>query len=100
MAILIENVFPAGVTYELLDAVTDEMGVDAELPPGGISHVHFEKDGRAHGVDVLDSVEAYQQFVQSTLMPAMGKVAAAKRPRPVQVGDPEVTITEVHRVVH
>ena len=43
-----------------------------------ISHMHFEKGGRAHGVDVFDSVEAYQQFVQSTLMPAMGKVAAAK----------------------
>ena len=35
MAILIEDVFPVGVTYELLDAVTDEMGVDADLPPVG-----------------------------------------------------------------
>lgn len=33
MAVLIENVFPVGVTNQLLDAVTDEMGVDAELPP-------------------------------------------------------------------
>ena len=74
MAVLIEDVFPVGVTIELLDAVTDEMGVDAKLPPGGIVHVHFEKDGLAHGVDVWDSVEAYEQFVQSTLMPAMGKV--------------------------
>ena len=58
----------------MLDAVTDEMGVDDNLPPGGISHLHFEKDGRAHGADVWDSVEAYEQFVQSTLMPAMGKL--------------------------
>jgi hypothetical protein len=36
MTVLIENVFPVGVTNELLDAVTDEMGVDAEIPPGGI----------------------------------------------------------------
>jgi hypothetical protein len=43
MAVLIEDVFPVGVTIELLDAVTDEMGVDAELPPGGIVHVHFER---------------------------------------------------------
>ena len=48
MTVLIEDVFPAGVTVELLDAVTDEMGVDAHLPAGGILHVHFEKDGRAH----------------------------------------------------
>jgi hypothetical protein len=66
LAVLIEDVFPVGVTIELLDAVTDEMGVGAKLPPGGIVHVHFEKDGRAHGVDVWDSVEAYEQFVKST----------------------------------
>jgi hypothetical protein len=100
MAILIENVFPVGVSNDFLDAVTDEMGVDADLPPGGISHVHFEKDGRAHGVDVFDSAEAYQQFVQSRLMPAMSKVAVAKGLDMSKMGEPKVTITEVHRVVH
>jgi hypothetical protein len=99
MTVLIETVFPVGVTNELLDAVTDEMGVDAELPPGGVVHVHFEKDGRSQGVDVWDSVEAYQQFVQSTLVPAMGKVAAARGLDPSKVGAPEEKITEVHRIV-
>jgi hypothetical protein len=99
MAVLIENVFPVGVTNELLDAVTDEMGVDAKLPLGGILHVHFEKDGRAHGVDVWDSVEAFEQFVESTLRPAMAKVAAAQGLDPSKMGEPEVTITEVHRLV-
>ncbi len=99
MAVLVEVVFPVGVTNELLDAVTDEMGVDAELPPGGIVHVHFEKGGRSHGVDVWDSVEAYHQFVQSTLLPAMGKVAAARGLDPSKIGEPEETITEVHRIV-
>ena len=99
MAVLVENVFPVGVTNELLDAVTDEMGVDKEIPPGAILHVHFEKGGRAHGVDVWDSVEAYQQFVQSTLVPAMGKVAVARGLDPSKMGEPEVTITEVHRLV-
>jgi hypothetical protein len=99
MAVLIENVFPVGVTNELLDAVTDEMGVDDNLPSGGVLHVHFEKDGRAHGVDVWESVEAYQQFVESTLLPAMGKLAVASGLDPSQMGAPEVTITEVHRLV-
>ena len=99
MVVLIENVFPVGVTNELLDAVTDEMGVDAKLPPGGVLHVHFERDGRAYGVDVWDSVEAHQQFVESTLMPAMGKVAAARGLDPSKMGEPEVTVTEVHRIV-
>jgi hypothetical protein len=64
MAVLIEDVFPAGVTIELLDAVTDEMGVDGNLPAGGVMHAHFEREGRAHGVDVWDSVEAYDSFVR------------------------------------
>ena len=99
MAVLIEDVFSVGVTIELLDAVTDEMGVDGNLPPGGILHVHFEKDGLAHGVDVWDSVGAYEQFVQSTLMPAMGKVAAARGLDPSKMGEPEMTVPEVHRLV-
>ena len=99
MTVLIEDIFPVGVSIELLDAVTDEMGVDGNLPSGGVLHVHFERDGRAHGVDVWDSVEAYEQFVQSTLMPAMGKVAAARGLDMSKIGEPEVTITEVHRLV-
>ena len=100
MAVLIEDVFPVEGTIELLDAVTDEMGVDANLPPGGIVHVHFEKDGRAHGVDVWDSVESYEQFVESTLIPAMGRVAVAQGLDPSKLGEPEVKVTEVHRLVH
>jgi hypothetical protein len=99
MAVLIENVFPVGVTNELLDAVTDEMGVDAKLPPGGIVPVHFEKDGRAHGVDMWESAEAFEQFVQSTLRPATGKVFSARGLDPSSMGEPDVTITEVHRLV-
>jgi hypothetical protein len=48
---------------------------------------------------VWESVEAYEQFVQSTLMPAMGKVATARGLDPSKMGEPEVTITEVHRLV-
>jgi hypothetical protein len=99
MAVLIEEVFPVAVTVELLDAVTDEMGVDLKLPPGGVMHVHFERDGRAHSVDVWDSLEAHDQFVQSTLMPVMSKVAAARGLDPSKMGEPDVKITEVHRLV-
>ena len=99
MAVLIEDVFPVGITNEVLDAVTDELGADAKLPPGGIVHVHFEKDGRAHSIDVWESIEAHDEFVQSTLMPAMGKVALARGLDLSKIGEPKVTITEVHRIV-
>ena len=76
------------------------MGVDAEIPPGAVMHVHFEKDGRTHGVDVWESVEDYEKSVESRLMPAMGKVAAAQGLDLSKLGGPENTITEVHRLVH
>jgi hypothetical protein len=60
----------------------------------------LRKGRRAHGVDVFDSLESYQQFVQSTLVPAMGKVAAARGLDMSNMGEPAVTITEVHRLVH
>jgi hypothetical protein len=100
MAVLVEVVFPAAITVEVLDAVTDEMDVDTNLPAGGISHVHYEKDGRAHGVDVWESAEAFQTFAESTLQPATAKVAAARGIDLAQAGEPEISITEVHRVVH
>src|SRR5271155_1656795 len=99
MSVLIVDVFPAPITIELLDALADDVGVDAELPPGLFVHLHFEKDGRAHGVDVWDSIEAHDLFVESTLMPALGTLAAARGIDLSQLGEPEVTVTEIHRLV-
>lgn len=99
MAILVENVFPAAITIELIDAVTDEMDVDAHVPASAILHVHYLKDGRVHGVDVWESAEAFQSFAELTLRPALGKVAAAHGVDLSQAGEPETSITEVHRLV-
>ena len=100
MAVLVEIVFPAAITIGILNAVTDEMDVDTHLPAGGISHVHYEKDGRVHGVDVWESAEALQTFMESTLQPATAKVATAHGIDLSQAGEPEISITEVHRLVH
>jgi hypothetical protein len=100
VAILVENIFPAAITMEVIDAVTDEMDVDTHIPAGAIMHVHYEKDGRVHGVDVWESAEAFQTFVESTLQPTMGKVAAAHGIDLSAAGEPEMVITEVHRLVH
>ena len=100
MAVLVEVVFPAAITIDVIDAVTDEMDVDTQIPAGAISHVHYEKDGRVHGVDVWESAEAFQAFAESTLQPATAKVAAAHGIDLSQAGEPAISITEVHRVVH
>ncbi len=60
----------------------------------------YEKDGRVHGVDVWESAEALQKFMESTLQPTMGKIAAAHGVDLSQAGEPEMSVTEVHRLVH
>lgn len=52
-----------------------------------------------HGVDVWESAETLQAFMESTLQPTMGKVAAAHGIDLSQAGGPEMSITEVHRLV-
>jgi hypothetical protein len=75
MAVLMRQTMPEGVSVDMLDAVTEEMGVRENPPDGLVVHVHFEEDGRAQVVDVWDSPEAYQRFADERLMPAMQKVA-------------------------
>lgn len=99
MTILFTQIMPAGVPIEMLDAVTEEMGVDNDPPDGLIVHTHFEKDGRAQIVDVWESAEAHQRFADSRLNAAMGKVAARQGFDLAQAGEPEVSITTVHRMV-
>jgi hypothetical protein len=84
IAVLIEDVFPVGITIELLDAVTDEMGVDAQLPPGGIVHVHFgwpcsrpRRVGLCRGLRAVRPVNAHASH---------GQGCRGKRPRPVKHG--------------
>jgi hypothetical protein len=99
MTILFTQVMPVGVPMEMLDAVTEEMGVDNAPPDGLIVHTHFEKDGRAHIVDVWESAEAHQRFADATLNTAMQKVAANRGFDLTQAGEPEIEITTVHRMV-
>jgi hypothetical protein len=75
MAVLMRQTMPEGVTVEVLDAVTQEMGVANDPPDGLVVHVHYEQDGRTHIVDVWESADAYETFSVDRLMPAMQKVA-------------------------
>jgi hypothetical protein len=99
VAVIMQQVMPAGVPIDMIDAVTEEMGADASPPDGMIVHTHFEKDGRVHIVDVWESADAHQSFVETRLMPAMAKVAAARSFDLEAAGPPETALTEVHRVV-
>jgi hypothetical protein len=96
--VIFQQILPTGVPIQMLDAVTDEMGVDADPPEGMIVHTHYEHDGRVHVLDVWESAELHQKFAESRLLPAMGKVAAAQG-FDLPQGEPDVTITSIHRMV-
>jgi hypothetical protein len=99
MAIIVKQVMSAGVPMDMIEGVTKEMDVENAPPPGMLVHTHYEQDGRVHIMDVWDSAEAHQQFVESRLMPAMGKVAERQGFDLAGAGQPETVITEVLRVV-
>ena len=98
MAVILQQVMPEGVSLEMLDEVTEEMGAEENPPNGLLFHTHFEQDGRVRIVDVWDSQEAYESFQDARLLPAMQTVAkrhGTEEPPP----QPESSITPVHRVV-
>jgi hypothetical protein len=98
MAVVFTQTMPEGVPIQMIDAVSDEMGVDTEPPEGLIVHTHFEVDGRVKIVDVWESAALHDTFEAERLRPAMGKVAGQNG---VTLPDaaPDSSMIEVHRLV-
>lgn len=92
MTVVMEQTMPEGTTVELLDEVTQQMGVMTDPPAGLVLHTHFMRDGRARVIDVWDSEEAFTSFRDHTLMPAMQKVAAGHGMDMSQAPAPETVV--------
>jgi hypothetical protein len=72
-------------TTDEYDAVNEKLGDDT--PEGGIVHTAIDLgNGRMRAVDVWDSKEAWEKFVQEKLIPAIAEV----NPDAPQAGEPEV----------
>jgi hypothetical protein len=99
MAIIFTQTLPAGVPIQMLDAVTEAMGVDSNPPDGLIVHTHYEADGRVRILDVWESAALREAFDADRLRPAQAKVAAQLGVELPQDGEPETSTTNVHRVV-
>lgn len=80
------------VVIQDFEATRDEYDqVDAKIgegtPEGAILHAACDLgDGKLRAVDVWESVEAYQSFVQDKLIPAIAEV----NPDAPQAGEPEI----------
>ena len=74
-----------GVTREQYDAVCERIDFDAAGERGLIAHVAAVGDDGLRVVDVWDSPEQFQSFVQETIMPAAAEAG-------IDSGRPEVTL--------
>jgi hypothetical protein len=64
-----------GLDADTYDKVSQEMGIsDQNLPDGLISHTAAPADGGMMTVDVWESMDKFDSFMESMLMPAMEKV--------------------------
>ena len=70
---IVAHVVLAGLSNEDYDRVREEAGWLKEPPAGGISHLTWWEGGDCHNVDSWDSEEAFSQFGQERLGPAMAK---------------------------
>jgi hypothetical protein len=83
MAVVVIQEFEA--TLEEYDQVNEKLG--AEIPEGGILHAACDLGGgRMRAIDVWESAEHYQRFVQDKLIPAIAEV----NPDAPQAGEPDV----------
>jgi hypothetical protein len=99
MTVVLQQTMPEGTTVELLDEVTQQMGVETNPPPGLMVHTHFMRDGHVQVIDVWDSEDAYAAFRDQTLMPAMQKVTAAHGMDMSQGAEPETVMTTVSGLI-
>jgi hypothetical protein len=87
MAVAAHVVWP-GFTAEQYDQLRDVVGWEREVPPGATLHIaSFSPEG-AHIVDVWESEEAVQRFIEDRVMPGAEQVGIP--------GQPEVRFYPVH----
>jgi hypothetical protein len=89
MAVVMRMEWPE-VTREQYDATLEAVGWEETLPEGAIFHVAFFDEGGFKVVDVWESEEQFQRFVEDRLNPGIQQVGIE--------GEPKVTFAPAHRV--
>ncbi len=70
-----------GVTSEQYEAARKLVNWEGDVAPGGILHVVAFTDTGLRTADVWDSVEAFQTFVNTRLMPGVQQLGIPSQPR-------------------
>jgi hypothetical protein len=87
---VIAQVILRGVSREQYDAVRSECGWLKDAPVGGLAHLSWWEGDDNHNLDAWGSEEAFGQFGEARLGPAMAKVGVTT--------EPEVTFHPAHEV--
>jgi uncharacterized protein YciU (UPF0263 family) len=90
MAVVMRMEWPE-VSPEQYDQVREIVGWETDPAPGGLFHVAFFDEGGFKVVDVWESAEDFQTFVDNRLMPGIAEAGGVE-------GEPKVTITPAHAV--
>ena len=78
------------VSPEQYDQLRNAVGWETDPAPGGLFHVAFVDEGGFKVVDVWESPEHFQTFVDNRLMPGVAQLGIG--------GEPNVTLTPAHAV--
>jgi hypothetical protein len=62
-----------GLDADTYDKINEELGLPDQVPDGLVSHTAAPADGGMMVVDVWESNDKFESFMQDQLMPAMGK---------------------------
>jgi hypothetical protein len=79
-----------GITPEQYDEVRKLVNWEGDVPSGAIHHVAWFTDGGANVIDLWESPEDFNMFVESRLMPGVKEAGVD--------GEPNVELHEAHAV--
>jgi len=79
-----------GVTPEQYDEARKTVGWESNVPKGAIHHVAWFTDGGINVIDVWESAQDFNDFVEKRLMPGVQQVGIQ--------GEPNVELHEAHAV--
>ena len=79
-----------GVTLDQYDQALKLVGWEDEPPAGGIFHVATHDGQALRAIDIWESAEHFQQFVNQRLMPGVAELGLP--------GEPDIEIYPAHRI--
>jgi hypothetical protein len=79
-----------GATPDQYDRMRAQLDWESNPPDGGVQHVAWFDDGGMNVVDVWESEEKFNAFIQSRVMPAVQELGIP--------GQPDVQIDQAHAV--